>query len=416
LARNRFDGREPIIDRFRNMLAAGSLGQSYLFSGPEGSGKELTALEVARIVNCPGSEPCSGPDFCESCHKALTFQHPDIRWIGPAPATIKEADVIALMESKQEDPLYQPAFASSSEITIGDPEHPGALTVRSVLQFLRLRPFQGRFRIAIVADANRMRVEAANALLKTLEEPPADTLILMLTSVRSAVLPTILSRCQQMPFEPYGESELIRLLIDLYGPGTIAPPRRKGDPQPLDPELAISLARASGGNARRAAALRLPVPNALKQWARTLIVGLAAGKGGAAQTAAEMLHKGKLPEDLAREADLSNRQKTAEGLPERRERAIQLCEMMNLYYSDVLACREIGADWRPRLAGDENLIRDLAARSDARGLLHYIDAVEKARAGIDRNLNIGLTMAVLFQELMTNAPQAGTASGARPTG
>lgn len=416
MARIRYAGRKPILDRFLRLRAGGSLGQSYLFCGPEGSGKELTALELARMINCPRPEPCSGPDYCESCSKALTFQHPDIRWIGPAPATIKEADVVALLEDKQEDPLHQPAFASSSEITIGDPEHPGALTVRSLLQFLRLRPFQGGYRIAVVSDAHRMRVEAANAFLKTLEEPPPETLILMLTSVRSAVLPTILSRCQQVPFEPYGRRELRDLLLGLYGPQSAPRRRSKGSPPPLDEREAESLARISGGNARRAASLRLPVPRVLRSWARSLVADLAAGRGGTAQAAADLLHKGRLPDDLARDADLTNRQKTADSLPEKRERAIQLCEMMNLYYSDVLACRELGGDWIPRLEADRDLIGDLAARGESRGLLLCIDAVERARAGIDRNLNIGLTMAVLFQELMTHDPKAGAASRARPTG
>ena len=414
----RYAGRARIVGRFRSMLESGALGQSYLFTGPEGSGKDLTALDVARMIQCPGDEPCEGPDFCESCRKALTFQHPDIQWIGPAPATIKEPEVVQLLADKQLDPLHQPAFAASSEITIGDPDHPGPLTVRSLLQFLRLRPFQGRHRIAIISDAHRLRAEAANAFLKTLEEPPDEALILMTTSVRSAVLPTILSRCQQVPFEPFAEEELAEVLMKIYGPvgvaGLTGP--RGAAIEPLAPSEAAALARLSGGNARCAASLRRPVPRILRRWARGLLVELAAGRGGSAQAAADLLHKGRLPEDLAADSGLTNREKTAEGLPDRRERAIQLCEMLNLYYCDVLACRERGEQWRPRLDGDAEMIRDLAARRHARGLLHDIDAVERARLGIDRNHNIGLTMAVLFQELMWHEAQAGTAPGTRPQG
>ena len=95
-----------------------------------------------------------------------------------------------LLARKQADPFHQPPFAASSEVLIGDPDRPGPLTVRSVLQFLRVRPFQGRLKTAIVADAHRLRAGAANAFLKMLEEPPPDTLIILLSSLCGGMLPT----------------------------------------------------------------------------------------------------------------------------------------------------------------------------------------------------------------------------------
>jgi len=150
------------------MRHTGTLGQSYLFAGPEGSGKELTALEIARLINCRTPDECADTPVCESCHKVVSFQHPDLRWICPAPAAITESEVVDLLARKQEDPFHQPAFVSSSEVLIGDPDRPGALTVRSLLQFLRVRPFQGSLKTAIVGDAHRLRTGAANAFLKML--------------------------------------------------------------------------------------------------------------------------------------------------------------------------------------------------------------------------------------------------------
>ncbi|MBU1073201.1 hypothetical protein KKG45_08130, partial [bacterium] len=89
------------MTRLLELRRAGALGQSYLFAGPEGSGKELTALEIARLVNCRTPDECTDIPVCESCRKAVSFQHPDIRWICPAPAAITEGEVGNLLALKQ---------------------------------------------------------------------------------------------------------------------------------------------------------------------------------------------------------------------------------------------------------------------------------------------------------------------------
>jgi hypothetical protein len=389
------------VARFQALRGAGALGQSYLFTGPEGSGKEATALEIARLFNCRTPDACAEAPVCESCRKAVTFQHPDIRWICPAPAALTDAEASDLFARKCEDPWHRPAFVSSSEVLIGDPDHPGALTVRALLQFLRVRPFQGNLKTAIVADANRLRAGAANAFLKMLEEPPADVLIILLSSLGGGLLPTIQSRCQEIRFDPYPEAELAQLLRDIYG---------------LPASEAEGLSRAAAGNARRAAAGRLPEARALRAWARRLLETLDAGRLGAALVAAEQLHKGVVPDDLAGAAEKAAggraRVGQAKELVEKRERAIRLCESLNLYYSDILGCATRGGAWRPKLAADETLVRDLAGRRTPASLLQDIDAVERARRGIDRNLNIGLVMSVLFQELHHEVQTDRAASGA----
>jgi len=396
-----YPGRSEIVSRFLELERSGALGHSYLFAGPEGSGKEATALEIARRINCRTPEACADTPACESCRKAVSFQHPDIRWICPAPASITEGDVGRLLSRKQEDPFHQPAFVASSEVLIGDPDHPGMLTVRALLQFLRVRPFQGSLKTAIVGDAHRLRTGAANAFLKMLEEPPDDTLIILLTSLSGGLLPTIRSRCQLIRFEPYPEPELGELLRGLYG---------------LSAPEAAEFARAAGGNARRAASDRLPEARALRAWARQLLASVSSGRLGAALVAAEQLHKGVLPDDLASAAEDAAGDRArimpAKELAERRQRAIRLCESLNLYYSDILGCATRGADWRPKLAADEAFVRDQAGRRTPTSLLKDIEAVERARGGIDRNLNIGLVMAVLFRELLHEIEADRAAAGA----
>ncbi len=385
-----FWARPAVLARLRQAFGGDAAGRAWLLVGPEGSGKEGTALEAARLANCPRPSACEGPPLCESCQKAVTFQHPDIRWFGPAPASLTEDEARAVLQAKRQDPFFQPPFAASAEITIGSPEDPGPFTVRALLRFLRLQPFQGRFKLAILAGAHRLTPEAANALLKTLEEPPPAALIFLLTSNRAALLPTIVSRCQLVRFDPYAEEELVALLI------------ARG----LDAEQAAALARTADGSVRKALALCEPAAAAVLAWAGDLIERIHAGGGAAAQVAAEMLHKGTAPAA----ADGPEALPPASDLAAKRERAMQLCEMLVLYYSELVSCRERGELWRPR-AGRARSLAALAKQRSSRGLLADIQLIERAKRDIDRNLNIGLTMAVLLQGLIDNAQLDGAGAG-----
>jgi DNA polymerase III delta prime subunit len=382
-----FPGRQSVLSRFQQLILAGHLGQSYLFVGPEGTGKEATALEVGRLINCLQPPGCQPPDLCESCRKAATFQHPDIRWFGPAPATIKVDEVAELLRRKQQNPFYQPPFAASSSVTIGDVDDPGPLTVRSLLRFLRRRAFQARSKVAVLADGHRLTLEAANAFLKTLEEPPPASLIFLLTSQRLGLPPTIVSRCQQVRFEPYAAEELVATLVQLSG---------------VDGRAATAAARIADGNARRALALLQPETAALLEWARHWCAWIHDDQAAAVHLAADQLHEGSVPPEMV-PPSFGRTLPQAKDLAAKRERAIQLCEMLNLYYSETLRCREQAAGWAPRLVAAAESIRDWAASRRSRTLLEDIAEIEVAKQDIDRNLNIGLTMAVLGQRLLTHA-------------
>ncbi|MFH1845576.1 MAG: DNA polymerase III subunit [bacterium] len=383
-----FPARPAVLAQFNHIMQAGNLGQTYLFVGPQGAGKEVTALEIARLANCPRDPICNGPTLCESCQKAVTFQHPDIRWLCPAPANVDANQVREILERKREDVFYQPSFTASARISIGHPDDPGPFTIRALLRFLRVHAFQGRYKIAVVSDGHRMTNEAANAFLKTLEEPSPASLIMLLTSNRTGLLPTILSRCQQIRFDPYPEAELVELL---------------GSRRQLPREAAQGLARSADGNVRKALALLQPQALALHIWARKLLEWVHEGRAGSAFLSAEALHLGKIPQEALPPGN--DAIDDARDLASKRERAIQLCEMLNLYYSEVLGCREQGAGWRPRLPADVEQVRGWPQRRQTPNLLRDIDQVEATKREIDRNLNIGLTMAVLFQGLIEHAKQ-----------
>ncbi len=383
-----FVARTEILARLLRLRDRDRLAQPLLLVGPEGSGKEGTALEFARLLNCAGPAACTDAQPCESCVKSASFQHPDIRWIGPAPAAIDENEVRALLEAKLADPFARTAESATSQVNIGDPEHPGPLTVRSLIRFLRVRAFQGPWKVAVVADAQRMNTAAANAFLKTLEEPPADTVIMLTTTGTEGMLPTILSRCQKVRFEPWPQAELAGHLGRLCGAA---------------PEQAQWAARLSQGNARLAHDLLQPESRALAEWAGLLFGWIAEGRRGQAAITADELHRGIYSHAV--EAPPARRGSGAageQGAAERRARAIRLCELLNLHYSDALACREAGEAWQPRFPGAAAVSRDVAASRPTADLLADMARIDAACGEVDRNLNIGLVMAVLFEGLMAH--------------
>jgi DNA polymerase III subunit delta' len=152
------------------------LPHALLFAGPEGVGKRAFAVELARALLCnrpTGAESC---DSCPSCLRVSKGEHLDLRVYEPDGAFVK----IAQMRE-----LAREAFQN---------------------------PFEGRRRVLVVDEAHKLREEAANAILKTLEEPPPTTVIVLVTDQPYAMLPTIRSRCRTLHFSPVDAAELERYL------------------------------------------------------------------------------------------------------------------------------------------------------------------------------------------------------------
>ena len=194
-------GHEAIRSRLANAVAAGRLPQSLLIEGPQGVGKQRLALWLAQLLLCEGDhrdEPCGN---CRSCRFVIGLAHPDLTWLLPlepgkrAGDADKQVDLAAEalgeeLARRREQPLYQtpPGTAVHS-----------IATVRLLARRLALTPALGGWRVAIIGDAERLvpqrsSPEAANALLKLLEEPPARTAVILTASEPGALPATILSR------------------------------------------------------------------------------------------------------------------------------------------------------------------------------------------------------------------------------
>jgi DNA polymerase-3 subunit delta' len=180
-----------------NCIKSGRVPSALLFHGPDGVGKRTFALTLARILNCCRVEHGYCGE-CPSCKGVANLTHPDLKMIFPVK---KAGEVEGLPLPEQYD--------EQGTITID--------MVRELRKEASLRPFQEGKRVFIVLDADRMNEEATNAFLKLLEEPPADTLIILTTTRPSYLLATILSRCQRIPFRRLPDEAIENWLVEKTG-------------------------------------------------------------------------------------------------------------------------------------------------------------------------------------------------------
>ncbi|MEJ2157475.1 MAG: DNA polymerase III subunit delta' [Desulfobacteraceae bacterium] len=172
-------GQKLPIRLLQTLLRNGTLPHALIFSGITGIGKRTTAKIVAMALNCTvGTDKTSPCGNCPSCRKISSNGHPDLLLIEP---------------QRQQLRIDQ---------------------IRNLLRTLSMKPYQAKHRVVIIADAQAMNKEASNALLKMLEEPPADTILILTVRETSDLLPTIVSRCRHLHFNPLPQEEIISLLSD----------------------------------------------------------------------------------------------------------------------------------------------------------------------------------------------------------
>ena len=196
-------GHERALRTLQRGLAEGRVSHAYLLAGPRHVGKMTLALDVARMVNCLADDrPCGE---CVQCGRVEAGLHSDVRVLG--------LDAGGPAEGR-------------TRVAIGIDQ------VREVQREASLKPFEGAYRVFILNGAELLSEEAANSLLKILEEPPEQVVLLLLTSDAGGLLPTIVSRCQQLELRPLPETLLAGELESRYS---------------VDGDRAREIARLSGG-------------------------------------------------------------------------------------------------------------------------------------------------------------------------
>lgn len=315
-------GHTQLIALLGQAAARDRVPQSLLFAGPEGVGKRAAAIALAQAVNCPrrGNDPGGRFDacgVCPTCQRIERGQHSDVTLIDRGDdASIK----IRVLRER-------------------------------VLDVVGYRPFEARRRVFIIDAADDLRADAQDALLKTLEEPPASAMLILVTAYPDLLLPTIQSRCRRLRFGPLSEQDVARVLIERCGVDRIA---------------VTPLAAASGGSVSRALAERAGAAVDDRQAALGVLKAAASGRTVAAKLKA-----------AAALVDDDGKRFIRDAVGTRLAMLASLLRdlvLLSAGGSDLLANADLGDD-----------LADLARVFDARRASAAFGAVDHAQSALDRN-------------------------------
>lgn len=236
----RIKGQDHTVELLRRAIQNDRVAQAYLFHGSDGVGKFMTALYFGMALNCvalPELRPCGQ---CDSCHKFLALEHPDLIYVFPTP--ILDLSVDGLIKKKEALTQYQAYLKNKinrpwEEFFFKENTGIRLENIYWLMKRLELSIHEARYRIVIIENIDEMTIQTANAFLKTLEEPPRSTVIIMITERLQMVLPTILSRTQPVYFKPLARSVIETILAEQFA---------------AEPSVARIAARISAGNLKTA--------------------------------------------------------------------------------------------------------------------------------------------------------------------
>lgn len=312
-------------------LRSGRISHAYLFVGPAGAGRGLAARAFAQALLCAagGDDACG---VCGPCRKAMAGTHPDLRIIAPGRTeTGTERRGVAIDQ------------------------------IRDLKREAAYPPYEGKWKIFIVEDTEQMRAEAANSLLKVLEEPPARTVLILLSESTEALLPTLVSRAQLVRFALVPAEAIAGALR-----------ARAGVPA----ERARFLAAMAGGRVGAAleAAGAGEEPFARRREVLATLRALEAGDVIAGLDAAEAVAKHK--DEIERWLDIAL-----------------------LWFRDLAVWRTARDPALLTNLDHQQDIADRAMRTPPGDLVRTIEAIEQAKAALRRNINPRLVLETLFTQL-----------------
>lgn len=315
-------GHADIITHMQNAIRKGQISHAYLLAGEKGSGKTQLAETFAMTLQCEkhGTDPCGQ---CPSCLKALSGNHPDI------------------LHVKHDKP---------GSVSVDDIR-------RQVVGDVAIRPYESPYKVYIVNDASKMTPQAQNALLKTLEEPPAYAVILLLADHPEMLLPTILSRCVTLRLKPVSNSEIRSFLMNrLHVPDYQA-------------EIETSFAQGNPGKARKiaeSADFMDMVENAVYQ----------------------MKH--------SKEKEIYEMVDAVRDLSAEKQNIQDYFDIYLMWFHDVLMYKATQDIDSLIFKEEVPAIRERAAVSSYEGLERILEAIHTAEDRLRANVNFDLTMELLF--------------------
>ncbi|HEX9455117.1 MAG TPA: DNA polymerase III subunit delta' [Candidatus Binatia bacterium] len=314
-------GQQKQLTILRSALANQRLHHAYLFLGPDGIGKHSVAVALAKAVHCveANGDFCGG---CVNCARIADGNHPDVRLIEP--------------------------LAGKKEISIQQ--------VRELERDLNYRSFTGKRKVAIIDPATLLNLSSQNALLKTLEEPPQDSLMILIAANGGALLPTLRSRCLRLSFAPLTRQQVAGFLQSQHEIAS------------ADAEFIAALSMGSIG-----AALALDHDEMVER--RRIWIGmLGALKPG----------------------DYQGAMAAAEALASDRDETLKFLKWAESWYRDLLV-QSVAQDSNDLVNLDMHTeIAQQAADGDVEKNLRVISQTGRAAAGVQRNLNRRMVLEKFF--------------------
>lgn len=325
-------GQEQLREHLENAVRLNQVSHAYIIQGERGSGKEFITKVFAMALQCEGrkdeqdAEPCQE---CHACKQALSGNHPDIIFIThEKPGTISVEDIR-----------------------------------RQINSDISIKPYSGPKKIYVIGEGEKMTVQAQNALLKTLEEPPEYGVILILTSNVNALLPTIVSRCVLLNMKPVRDDVLKQYLM-----GTLEVPDYKAD-------ICVAFARGNIGKAKLLA--KSEEFDKVKDEAVTLL---------------KYISDMEIHEIVA----------AIKKINEYKFEVSDYLDILSVWYRDVLMFKATHDMNHLIFRGEIQYIRKVADRSSYEGIKTIIDALEKAKQRLTANVNFDLAMELLLLTIKEN--------------
>ena len=311
-----------IKEHFLKAIESHRISHAYILTGEEGTGRKSIANAFAMTLLCEkgGTEPCM---VCHSCKQALSGNHPDLIYVThEKPASIGVDDIR-----------------------------------EQINDTIQIRPYSSYYKIYIVDEAEKMTVQAQNALLKTIEEPPSYAVIILITTNQEAFLPTILSRCVQLKLKPLKD-----FTVKSYLTEHLKVPEK-------DAELCAAFARGNLGKA-----IHLASSEEFKELYRRVMSLL---KNVGSMDIGMLL-------DCIRE------------IKEQNFDIYEVLDLMQLWYRDVLMYK-VTKDMNLLVFKDEyRMINETGQKIDYAGLEAILAAIDTARTRLEANVNLDLAMELLL--------------------
>ena len=321
-------GNEQIIEHLQNAISMGKVSHAYIINGPQLSGKMMIAEAFARALQCE-KEGTDGCGECKSCHQADDHNHPDIIYV---------------------------SHEKPNNISVDD--------IRTQLNNdIVIKPYSSKYKIYIVDEAEKMNQQAQNALLKTIEEPPAYAVILLLTINAESFLPTILSRCVTLNIKAVPDEKIRGYLMRKY--------------QIPDYQADVCVAFAQGNVGKAIQLASSEEFNELKDAVLQLIKRL-------------------------RDIDLYEMTEAVKQIATYKLSINDYFDLMMIWYRDVLYFKATG-DVNGLIFKDEVYdIKRQAEKSSYNGINSILEALRKAQIRLDANVNFDLVIELLLLTIKEN--------------